>query len=103
MRHILIATIAATGIAVMALGGQTPAPKTYRLEATPSTVAYGYYWADAKPVLRIASGDIIDVDTLLTNSPNGLQSAGVPPDKVQDSLRKIVTEVTGDKRGPGGH
>src|SRR6202453_4173077 len=103
MRHILIATIAATGIAVMALGGQTPAPKTYRLEATPSTVAYGYYWADAKPVLRIASGDIIDVDTLLTNTPAGLAKGGVPESKIQPSLKAIVDAVTGDRKGPGGH
>src|ERR1700681_112011 len=80
-----------------------PAPKTHRLEATPSTVAYGYYWADVKPALRIASGDIIDVDTLLTNSPTGLQRAGVPDDKIQASLKSIVTDVTGDRRGPGGH
>jgi hypothetical protein len=46
-----------------------PLPQTHRLEATPSTIAYGYYWAAAKPVLRIASGDILDVDTLLTNTP----------------------------------
>jgi acetamidase/formamidase len=77
--------------------------KTHRLEATPSTVAYGYYWAEAKPALRIASGDIIDVDTLLTNSPTGLARAGVPDDKIQASLKAIVTEVTGDRRGPGGH
>src|SRR5689334_16793131 len=79
------------------------APTTHRLEATPSTVAYGYYWAEAKPALRIASGDIIDVDTLLTNSPTGLQRAGVPEDKIQSSLKSIVAEVTGDRRGPGGH
>ena len=85
------------------LAAQTTAPKTHRLEATPSTVAYGYYWADAPPVLRIASGDIIDVDTLLTNSPTGLQNAGVPADKVQASLKAVVAEVTGDRRGPGGH
>ena len=78
-------------------------PKTHRLEATPDTVAYGYYWAAAKPVLRIASGDIIDVDTLLTNSPAGLQRAGVPDDKIQVSLKSIVGTVTGDRRGPGGH
>src|SRR5437667_4869676 len=58
-----------------------PAPKVHRLEATPETVAYGYYWADANPVLRIASGDIVDVDTLLTNTPAGLERAGVPSDK----------------------
>ncbi len=78
-------------------------PKTHRLEATPATVAYGYYWAEAKPVLRIASGDIIDVDTLLTNTPAGLQRAGVPPEQIQKSLEAIVSEVTGDRRGPGGH
>ena len=85
------------------LAGQSPAPHTYRLEATPATVAYGYYWSDAKPALRIASGDIIDVDTLLTNNPMGLQRAGVPPEKVQESLKAIVAGVTGDRRGPGGH
>ena len=66
-------------------------PKTHRLEATPSTVAYGYYWSEAKPALRIASGDVIDVDTLLTNTPAGLQRAGVPEDKIQSSLQAIVT------------
>jgi acetamidase/formamidase len=95
------------GLTLMA-GGLAPAltaqaPRTHRLEATPTTVAYGYYWADAAPVLRVASGDVIDVDTLLTNTPAGLERAGVAPDKVQPSLRRIVTEVTGDRRGPGGH
>lgn len=77
--------------------------KTYRLEATPATVAYGYYWSQAKPVLRIASGDIIDVDTLLTNTPTGLERAGVAADRIQASLKSIVSEVVGDSRGPGGH
>ena len=85
------------------LAAQTTAPKTHRLEATPATVAYGYYWADAPPVLRIASGDIIDVDTLLTSSPTGLPNAGVATDRIQASLKAVVAEVTGDKRGPGGH
>jgi acetamidase/formamidase len=79
------------------------APKTHRLEATPATVAYGYYWSEAPPVLRIDSGDIIDVDTLLTNTPAGLAKAGVPDDKIQASLKAIVSEVSGDRRGPGGH
>ncbi|MEP7273120.1 MAG: acetamidase/formamidase family protein [Acidobacteriota bacterium] len=85
------------------LAGQSSTTKIHRLEATPATVAYGYYWAEAKPALRIASGDIIDVDTLLTNTPTGLQNAGVASDKIQSSLKAIVAEVTGDRRGPGGH
>jgi len=78
-------------------------PATHRLPATPATVAYGYYWSEAKPALRIASGDVIDVDTLLTNTPQGLQRAGVPPEKIQESLKVIVNDVTGDRKGPGGH
>src|SRR3954464_13617682 len=78
-------------------------PKTHRLEVTPATVAYGYYWSEATPVLRIASGDIIDVDTLLTNSPTGLAKAGVADAKIQASLKAVVSEVVGIRRGPGGH
>jgi acetamidase/formamidase len=85
------------------VGSQNRKPRTHRLEVTPSTIAYGYYWSEAKPVLRIASGDILDVDTLLTNTPTGLQRAGVPPEKIQPSLTAIVSEVTGDRKGPGGH
>ena len=99
-RALIIIASVALGAAVSA---QNRAPKTHRLEATPATVAYGYYWSEAKPALRIASGDIIDVDTLLTNNPTGLERAGVPAAKIQDSLRAIVSEVTGDRRGPGGH
>src|SRR5580704_7836896 len=98
-----IPIVAACAVAGAALTAQTRAPKTHRLEATPATVAYGYYWAGATPVLRVASGDIIDVDTLLTNTPAGLERAGVPPGRIQRSLRAIVSEVTGDRRGPGGH
>src|SRR5437870_2814039 len=96
------AVCALLGFAAL-LHAQNRIPKTHRLLATPDTVAYGYYWAEAKPALRIASGDIIDVDTLLTNSPTGLARAGVPDQKIQQSLKTIVAEVTGDRRGPGGH
>src|SRR5438445_6536017 len=97
------AGLAASVLLVPALVAQTRPPKTHRLEATPTTVAYGYYWSDAAPALRIASGDIVDVDTLLTNNPTGLQRAGVEPDRIQESLKRIVSEVTGERRGPGGH
>jgi acetamidase/formamidase len=99
----MLRTVAGVVALSLSLAAQTGSPKTHRLEATPATVAYGYYWANAAPVLRIASGDIIDVDTLLTNTPNGLQNAGVAPDQIQPSLKAIVAEVTGDRRGPGGH
>ena len=101
-RSLAIAGVVMAGALVC---GQTPTPRVHRLEATPKTVAYGYYWSEAPPVLRIASGDVIDVDTLLTNSPAGLQRAGVAPEKIEASLKAITTEIpAGDpRRGPGGH
>lgn len=103
MRRTFTFVLAILGVSGMTAVGQTPAPKTYRLEATPATVAYGYYWAEAKPALRIASGDIIDVDTLMVGSPAALAKAGVPDEKIQNSFKAVVGEVTGDRRGPGGH
>ena len=92
-------------VTIAAASSPSQAPRTHRLEATPETVAYGYYWSEAKPVLKIASGDIIDVDTLLTNSPTGLARAGVPDDQIQASLKAIVAAFPQGNpgRGPGGH
>lgn len=91
--------------AVVAQNVRAPKPTTHRLEATPTTVAYGYYWSEAKPVLTIRSGDIIDVDTLLTNSPAGLARAGVPDDQIQSSLKAVEAAFPRGHagRGPGGH
>ena len=94
MRTLLL--LAAAGLGALA-------PATHRLEATPATIAYGWYDAAAAPVLRIASGDIIDVDTLLTNTPAGLTRAGVPDDQIQASLKAIVAGTPAEKKGPGGH
>jgi hypothetical protein len=57
----------AASVVLLAAHSLQAAPTTHRLEVSPSTVAYDYYWAEAQPVLRIASGDIVDVDTLLTS------------------------------------
>src|SRR4029453_8647445 len=95
----LVFTLSCAFAASAALVAQ--APRTHRLEATPTTVAYGHYWAETKPVLTIESGDIIDVDTLLTSTPDRLEKAGVKPADIQPSLRAIVDQVK--DRGPGGH
>ncbi len=81
----------------------TTTPQKYKLPATPKTVAWGYYDAAAPPVLRIHSGDSVEFETLLTNSPTGLERAGVAPEQVQQSLRDVFKEVPITSRGPGGH
>jgi acetamidase/formamidase len=79
----------------------TAAQEKQTLKATPKTVAWGYYDAKAAPVLRVKSGDTVEIQTLITNSPNRLEDAGVPPDQVEQSLRDITDQVK--DKGPGGH
>jgi acetamidase/formamidase len=68
---------------------------------SPTTVAWGYYDAKAKPVMHIKSGDEIVVGTLLTSSPKRLEGAGIAPADVEQSLRDIYDNVK--DKGPGGH
>ena len=77
------------------------AQAAYTLKPTPKTVAWGYYDAKTPPVLRIKSGDTVEIQTLITNSPQRLEEAGVPPDQVEQSLRDITDQVK--DKGPGGH
>jgi acetamidase/formamidase len=73
----------------------------HRLLASPKTVAWGYYDAAATPVLRVRSGDLVEVSTLLTSSPARLEAAGVKPADVEPALRAITDSVK--VKGPGGH
>jgi len=86
---------------LLALDAIAQQPATYQLKPTPKTVAWGYYDANTPPVLRIKSGDTVEVKTLITSTPNRLEGAGVKPADVEQSLRDIVKEVT--NKGPGGH
>ncbi|WP_010160522.1 acetamidase/formamidase family protein [Sphingomonas sp. PAMC 26617] len=79
------------------------ASKTVELPATPTTVAWGHYDATSKPVLTIDSGDTVIVHTLLTNSPTGLEKAGIAPSDVEPALRAVFAGVPASERGPGGH
>ena len=76
---------------------------SYELQATPQTVAWGNYDPAGKPVLTVKSGDVVVVHTLLTNSPIGLERAGVAPADVEPSLRAVFAGVPTSARGPGGH
>ena len=77
------------------------AAQQHQLKATPKTIAWGYYDASTPPVLRIKSGDTVEIQTLITSSPTRLEAAGVAPEQVEQSLRDIFKEVT--NKGPGGH
>jgi acetamidase/formamidase len=88
-------------MALLLLVALFAAPVTHRLDPSPQTVAWGYYDAAAKPVLRVNSGDTVVVRTLITSTPERLEKAGVAPADVEPALREIVKTVT--NKGPGGH
>lgn len=70
------------------------------LNPTVDTVAWGHYWADQPPALRIKSGDYVNIHTLITSNPERLEAAGVAPEDVEQELRNV--QAVSD-RGPGGH
>jgi len=81
---------------------QQPAAKPqYSLAPTPKTIAWGYYDASTPPVLRVKSGDTVEVQTLITSSPKRLEGAGLPANQVEQPLRDIYDQVK--EKGPGGH
>jgi acetamidase/formamidase len=72
----------------------------YELKATPQTVVVGYYWSEAKPVLKIQSGDTVKIQTAGGGGARAI-AMGVPADKVPPEFEAINKEVK--DRGPGGH
>ena len=100
MKRVILVCVIVASVAAAAQRA-TKRPDVKVLEPTPTTVAYGYYSADAKPVLRIQSGERIRVHTLLTSTPARLEGAGVAKEQIEPALRDIVDTVK--DRGPGGH
>src|SRR5215472_8328459 len=75
--------------------------ETHDLKLTPPNVHWGYYDARLKPVLRIASGDTVRVETMVAGGLERLTLAGVPDSEIPDSLKQVEKFVT--DRGPGAH
>jgi acetamidase/formamidase len=75
--------------------------RTYELKLLPENVHWGYYDASVKPVLRVASGDTIRVETMVARGLQRLRAAGVPEQEIPESLKAV--ENTVKERGPGAH
>src|SRR5947207_7742582 len=75
--------------------------KTHDLKLEPKNIHWGYYDARLKPVLRIASGDTVRVETMVAGGLDRLRLAGVPDAEIPDSLKRVESSVT--DRGPGVH
>ena len=91
---------AALLFASVAAGAQS----TQTLLATPSTVAWGYYSAQAKPVLTVHSGDTVVMQTASTcGPPKRLEGEGVKDADIPAWLGPLYDGVPQTDRGPGGH
>jgi acetamidase/formamidase len=88
-------------LAPLSAQGPVGEPTVHILEGGPTTVAWGHYWSETPPVLRVRSGDIVEMSTFLTSSPSRLERMGVPADQVEPALRAVYDQV--EDRGPGGH
>src|SRR5207302_8084252 len=64
-----------------------PAGQIYQLKPTPQTVVWGYYDPKTPPVLRIKSGDTVEIQTLIASSPERFDSAGLGSDQIEPALR----------------
>jgi acetamidase/formamidase len=75
--------------------------RTHELKLVPENVHWGYYDASVKPVLRIASGDTIRVETMVARGLARLRAAGVAEGEIPASLKAVEEAVK--ERGPGAH
>lgn len=80
-----------------------PSGTLHTLLATPTTVAWGYYDAAATPVLRVNSGDEVDIGTVSTCSPRSLIRAGLDSNQIEPNVNAIYAARANLHPGPGGH
>jgi len=85
------------------LGSAFPAAaqQTHELKLTPGNVHWGYYDASVMPVLRIASGDTVRVETLTASGVARLKEAGASDAEIPSFLKEVENAIT--DKGPGAH
>lgn len=79
--------------------GTLPLPAQHTVRVTPSTVQYGYFAADAKPVLTVKSGEVVTMDTICAIPE--LEQLGAAPDDPMRELKDVDANVK--DKGPGPH
>jgi acetamidase/formamidase len=89
----------AVALALSIVPGRAQTGKTHQLKATLSSVEWGYYDAAAKPALTVASGDIVEVETVL-HAAEVLQRYGMEEKWITDEMR-MFNQIK--DRGVGGH
>lgn len=77
-----------------------PVPAQHVVHVTPATVEWGYFAADAKPVLTVKSGEAVTIDTIC-GIPDMLERIGAAADGPIREMKEMYAKVK--DRGPGPH
>ena len=77
-----------------------PALAQHVVRVTPSSVEWGHFAADGKPVLTVKSGEVVTIDTAV-GSPEMLEQLGAAPDASIREMKELYAKVK--DRGPGSH
>ena len=93
--------IVIAALSVLTLTVRPQSSRMHELKLLPENVHWGYYDPSVKPVLRVASGDTIRVETMVARGLQRLRAVGVKEEEIPASLKAVETKVT--ERGPGAH
>jgi acetamidase/formamidase len=93
MRRLLSIAVAAT----VPLGA---APGNHTLPLQPANVHWGYFDASVPPVLHIASGDRVVVETMVARGIERLKQAGATDQEIPASLKAVEAAIADKTIGP---
>jgi len=91
----------ATIVTIALWSGVHAQSRSHELKLEPKNIHWGYYDAKVPPVLRIASGDTIRVETMVARGLERVRLTGVREDEIPQSLKLVEENVK--TRGPGAH
>lgn len=89
------------GLGMLCAAAVAAQPRTHDVPLTPANVHWGYYDASVAPVLHVASGDRVRVETMVAGGLQRLRLAGASEAEIPASLKLVEERVTA--RGPGAH
>lgn len=100
-RDLTVGALLAGGLLATIVGLVAQAPRVHELPVTPANIHWGYYDARVAPVLRIASGDRVNVQTMIAGGLGRFRLLGVADAEIPAALRAVEQAIT--ERGPGAH
>src|SRR5580692_4519822 len=77
-----------------------PVLAQHTIRVTPSTIQWGRFDADAKPVLTVKAGEVVTIDTIC-GIPEMLEQLGAATDDPIREMKEMYSKVK--ERGPGPH